>query len=154
MTIVYKDYHLQIGKTPLILIKEILSAQWIFILTGGILVVIVSMFLTHRFAGPMYRFEKSLEEMLKGHFDFVVHLRQKDEGKDIARMMNQLIDMVSLNFKEMRQLNSEIQNTLTGVSQSVRQGENEKGLEDLNKAGALVRKLDEILHNFKIKNDT
>ncbi|MFA6056485.1 MAG: hypothetical protein WC769_14055, partial [Thermodesulfovibrionales bacterium] len=45
MTIVYDNYKLQIGKTPLILMKEILSAQWIFVVAGGFLVVVLSMFL-------------------------------------------------------------------------------------------------------------
>jgi hypothetical protein len=53
LTIVYKGNNLSLGKTPYILFEAMLRANWILILGGGIIVVIVSVFLTHRFAGPI-----------------------------------------------------------------------------------------------------
>jgi len=154
LTIVYENYNLKIGKTPLILLKEILRTHWIFIITAGLGVVVVSMFLTHRFAGPMYRFEKSFEEMIKGNFNFQVRLREKDEGKELAEMMNQFISMISLNVKEMRHLIDEINRNLTDASTSVSKIEQGKEAAiKLDKANALTRRLRDILYTFKIKND-
>ncbi len=154
LTIVYENYNLKIGKTPLILLKEILRTHWIFIVTVGLSVVVVSMFLTHRFAGPMYRFEKSFEEMIKGNFNFQVWLRKKDEGKELAEMMNQFISMISLNVKEMRHLIDEINRNLTDASTSVSKIEQGKEAAiELDKANALTRRLRDILYTFKIKND-
>lgn len=154
LTIIYENYHLQIGKTPLVLLKETLLAYWIFIVSGGLTIVIVSMFLTHRFAGPIYRFEKSLEEMIRGNFNFEIRLRKKDENKQIAQMMNQLINMLSSNFKEMRHLTDEIDSKLTDVSKSVKQIEGGKeATVEIDKANALAKRLREILYSFKIKNN-
>ncbi len=154
LTIVYENYNLKIGKTPLILLKEILRTHWIFIVTVGLSVVVVSMFLTHRFAGPMYRFEKSFEEMIKGNFNFQVWLRKKDEGKELAEMMNQFISMISLNVKEMRHLIDEINRNLTDASTSVSKIEQGKEAAiELDKANALTRRLRDIVYTFKIKND-
>jgi len=69
LSVTYKDYNLQVGRTPVVLLKEIVKTNWIFIVAGGFLVVIASMFLTHRVAGPLFRFEKTLEEMQKGNFN-------------------------------------------------------------------------------------
>jgi methyl-accepting chemotaxis protein len=88
LSIVYDNYHLQLGVTPGILFKKILSTQWLFIVFGGGLVVIVTLFLTHRIAGPFYRFEKSLDEMIEGDISNKIILRQKDEGKDLAQKIN------------------------------------------------------------------
>ncbi len=154
LTIVYENYNLQIGKTPLILFKELLSTNWIFIVTAGLGVVVISMFLTHRFAGPMYRFEKSVEEMIKGNFNFQIRLRKKDEGKELAEMMNQLISMVSLNIKEMRQLTDEINRNLTDAAASVSKIEQGKEAAiELDKANASTKRIRDILYTFKIKND-
>jgi signal transduction histidine kinase len=154
LTIIYENYNLRIGKTPLILIKEILSAHWIFIFSGGLIVVVIAMFLTHRFAGPMYRFEKSLEEMIKGNFNFSIRLRSGDEVKELADMMNQLLDMLSLNFKEMRHLADEIDKKLTDVTKSFNQTEGDKEIvSTLDNANDMIKKLREILYRFKIKND-
>jgi len=155
LTVVYEDYTLRIGQTPLILLKEILSADWIFIVTAGLSVVIVSMFLTHRFAGPMYRFEKSVEEMLRGNFDFQIRLRKKDEGKELAAMMNQLISTISSNFREMRQLTDTIELKLKDASESVRHIEQGKEASlSLTKAIDLTGRLRTILHAHNIKNDS
>ena len=154
MTIVYDNYKLQIGKTPLILMKEILSAQWIFIVAGGFLVVILSMFLTHRFAGPIFRFEKSIEEMTKGNLNFLIYLRAKDEGKELAEKINILIDMLSSNIKEMRRLSEEVNNKLTDANNSLK--DNKEGKEtalDIEIAGDLNRRLHEILQKYTVRDD-
>jgi methyl-accepting chemotaxis protein len=154
MTIVYDNYNLRIGKTPLMLVKEILSAQWIFIVAGGFMVVILSMFLTHRFAGPIFRFEKSIEEMTKGNLNFRVYLRAKDEGKELAEKINILIDMLSSNIKEMRRLSEEVSNKLTDANNSLKG--NKEGKEivpDIEIAGNLNRRLHEMLQKYTVKDD-
>jgi methyl-accepting chemotaxis protein len=155
LTVVYEDYNLRIGKTPFILIREILSADWIFIVTAGLSVVVISMFLTHRFAGPMYRFEKSVEEMLRGNFNFEIRLRKKDEGKELAAMMNQLIRTISSNIREMRDLTEAIELKLKDASESIGQVEQAKETSlALTGARDLTARLRGILHAHKIKNDS
>ena len=154
LTIVYEDYNLRIGKTPLVLIREILSAGWIFIVTAGLSVVIISMFLTHRFAGPIFRFEKSVEEMLRGNFDFEIRLRKKDEGKELAAMINRLINMISSNLREMRDLTDAIDLKVKNASVPVGEtGQVGKAALELAEARDLAARLRTILHAYKIKND-
>ena len=155
LTIVYEDYNLRIGKTPLVLIREILSADWIFIVTAGLSVVIISMFLTHRFAGPIFRFEKSVEEMLRGNFDFEIRLRKKDEGKELAAMINRLINMISSNLREMRDLTDAIDLKVKNASVPVGEtGQVGKAALELAEARDLAARLRTILHAYKIKNDS
>jgi len=154
MTIVYENYKLRIGKTPLMLMKEILSAQWIFIVAGGFMVVILSMFLTHRFAGPIFRFEKSIEEMTKGNLNFRIYLRAKDEGKELAEKINILIDMLSSDLKEMRRLSEEVNNKLTDADNSLKENKEDKETAlNIEIAGDLNRRLHEILRKYTVKDD-
>jgi methyl-accepting chemotaxis protein len=150
LTIVYKNDTLQLGKTPLILFREILGAHWIFVATGGVLVVIASMFLSHRVAGPLYRFEKSLEEMNSGNFDFKIRLRSKDEGKELAGMLNDLNSMLSSQLGEMRSLAEGMDSHLAEISAEL--AGSTRG-EDLEKTIALNNKLRDILNTFKLKHD-
>lgn len=150
LTIVYKNDTLQLGKTPLVLFKEILGAHWIFLVTGGLLVVVASMFLTHRVAGPIYRFEKSLEEMNRGNFALDIRLRSKDEGKEVARMLNELNTMLSHNLGEIRELAEGISAHLAQVRGAKA---NTPAGEDLDKAIVQNEKLRDILNAFKLKHD-
>jgi len=52
------------------------------------MVVLVTLVLTHRVAGPFYRFEKTLDEMMNGDISKKIILRKKDEGKELAQKMN------------------------------------------------------------------
>ncbi len=155
LTVVYEDYNLQIGKTPLVLFKEILGSHWIFIVTAGFSVVILSMFLTHRFAGPIYRFEKSVEEMIKGNFNFEIRIRKKDEGKELAYLMNQLLNNVSSKIKELRIVSADIKSQISDVSNVInRKEECKEMLSNLQKIQDSQKKLVEILYSFQIKNDS
>ncbi|WP_457578091.1 methyl-accepting chemotaxis protein [Desulfomarina sp.] len=88
LTISYTNSDLQLGRTPFMLLKSILTAHWIFIVLGAIFITIAAMLITHRIAGPLFRFEKTLAKMLNRDLSDVIHLRYRDEGKELARQIN------------------------------------------------------------------
>jgi methyl-accepting chemotaxis protein len=108
LTIIYDNYNLQLGLTPGILFKRILSAQWLFIILGGGLVVIVTLFLTHRIAGPFFRFEKALDGMIEGDISNKIILRRKDEGKELAQKINAFNYILGDKLSLMESFNSNI----------------------------------------------
>ena len=95
LSIVYENYHLELGITPDILLKKFFSAQWFFIIIGGGAIIIITLILSHRVAGPFYRFEITLDEMINGDLSQTIYLRQKDEGKELAAKINQFNSKLS-----------------------------------------------------------
>ncbi|MEW6116912.1 MAG: methyl-accepting chemotaxis protein [Nitrospirota bacterium] len=152
MTIVYKDHSLHLGKTPSVLLREILRAHWIFIIIGGIAVSIISVFLTHRFAGPIYRFERSLDEMIRGNLNFEIRLRKHDSGKELASLMNRFIAILASHIAHMRQTSDALRDTLTALAASPAGG-TESG-ELLGRALELNSRLQTTLRSYTIKGDT
>ncbi|MCF8028664.1 MAG: methyl-accepting chemotaxis protein [Desulfobacteraceae bacterium] len=126
ISIVYEDYHLKLGTTPGILMDRIFSAQWFFIVVCGMAVILITLFLTHRVAGPFYRFEKSLDTMLEKDISGNIHLRKKDEGKGVAERLNRFNTMLATHLsaveaanKEIRQLAEEQNNPDPEVLESI-----------------------------------
>lgn len=115
LSISYDNYNLQVGATPLILMKKILAADWLFIVSGGLFVVILSIFLTHRVAGPMHRLEKNLDQMRKGILPGAIVLRKKDDGKELADKINQFNMMLKDRLLAMRGLNKEMEANLAAL---------------------------------------
>lgn len=75
------------AKTLLILHKSIWPALGIVILImSG-----VSILITHKVAGPVYRFKQTLAEISKGNLDITIKLREKDDLKDLAEEFNNVI---------------------------------------------------------------
>ncbi|MEE4364566.1 MAG: methyl-accepting chemotaxis protein [Desulfotignum sp.] len=108
LSITYDNYHLQLGVTPGILFKKILSTQWVFIVLGGIIVVFVTLMLTHRLAGPFFRFERTLDAMLSKDLSDKLFLRKKDQGKTLAKKLNNFNHMLGNNLTDMQRYNEKI----------------------------------------------
>lgn len=149
LTIEYKDSSIHVGQTPLVLFKEMLKAYWIFLFAGGFLVAVYTVFLTHRFAGPAFRFERTLEEMINGDFSLDVRVRRKDELKGIEVMINRLNRMLSKNMGEMKGLAADVEEALSGLSSEAR---HPKAAEGLERASASNKRLIEILNGFKLRD--
>ena len=150
LTMVYQDHNLHLGKTPVVLLKELLRAHWIFIVTGGFLVVLASVFLTHRFAGPLYRFERSIEEMTRGNFNFEIRLRSRDEAKELAEMLNGFNTEISSRLREARELTDTMGSHLDAAQSAAATADSKEALE---RARALHRTLRDVLHRFILKHD-
>jgi methyl-accepting chemotaxis protein len=116
LTIVYQDNDLQIGQTPFMLIKQLLTANWIAIVVGGAFVVVGAMFITHRMAGPMFRLERAVDNMTSGQLNDVIFLREKDEGKELAAKLNQFNRGLSEDIGEIRKLSQNIEDLLAQYS--------------------------------------
>jgi methyl-accepting chemotaxis protein len=125
LAIVRNGNNLSLGNTPVDLFVAMLSANWILILSGGIVVVIGSIFLTHRIAGPIHRFERTIDGMALGNLDFRLKLRKHDECKDVAEAINRLKNTLASNIDSMKQLSDAIDNDLKRASASVPGGNNE-----------------------------
>jgi len=112
LSISYDDYHLQLGITPTILFKKILSTQWLSIVFGGGFVVIITLFLTHRVAGPFFRFKRSFTEMIQGDISQKIILRPKDEGRELAGQINEFNLILSQKLSLIEAANSHIESSV------------------------------------------
>jgi len=56
------------------------------------LIFIMGLFFSHRIAGPVYRIEKTLREIIKGDLSLRIKLRDGDELIDLADMINSLTE--------------------------------------------------------------
>ena len=56
----------------------------------SIATIIVTLFISHRLAGPLFRFEKELKEIGNGDLTTVITLRKKDQIKSLADDLNRM----------------------------------------------------------------
>lgn len=76
-----------------------------------------SYFYSHRIIGPIFRIEYSLDLLLSGEMDFMIHLRKKDEFPFLAGKMNELIDYLRRNIEEVRSSYRLIRESVTKIAQ-------------------------------------
>ncbi len=79
--------------------KQMLTTNWSLIILCGGFVVVVSLLLSHRIAGPLFRFESTLDNMKEGNLNNTIYLRDKDEGKELARKINEFNVQLAKSFR-------------------------------------------------------
>lgn len=77
------------------ILYSVLGAHWLYLLIGAVITGFTAIMLTHRVAGPLFRFEKALEVMKRGDFSDTIVLRERDEGKDLAKKINEFNQIIS-----------------------------------------------------------
>ncbi len=59
-----------------------------------LLVIIISAIVSHKMAGPVYRFEQTCKAIAKGDFSQRVHLRKGDQLIELQDEFNKMMDVV------------------------------------------------------------
>lgn len=124
----------------------------------GISIVIVlfgavSIFITHKIAGPLYRLKKSLSQVTEGNLNVVVKLRKWDDLQDLAEHVNILIE-------ELRTFVTTLRNDYNLLSEYILELEHkieikmlteESGREIINKVQESRKNIENALKKFKIQ---
>ena len=99
------EYFLQIATqphTPLSIDKIKGIEKQVLVLLGVLQLVflaitfILSIFLSHRIAGPLYRLKKSTEEVSRGNFDQRIAFRKNDHFIELQDTFNEMIQHLSV----------------------------------------------------------
>ena len=80
--------NLQSATGPVALFGQILVTYWFYIFVGSMLLILIATLFTHRFSGPLSRFEMSLDRMINNNIGFEIKLRKNDENKTLANKFN------------------------------------------------------------------
>ncbi len=66
-----------------------------------------TIFISHKIAGPFFRFSKAFNEMEKGDYRTRVYLRKRDEGHPVAQEFNEAIEKTDHLFSDLKRLSRE-----------------------------------------------
>lgn len=94
---------------PIVFLSTIIENRWLYVIFGGGMLVLLSTLFTHRFAGPLYRFEMSLDQMAKKDFSFTIRLRKNDECRQLAEKFNLLNRNMSGSIKSLGHLADDLE---------------------------------------------
>jgi len=83
--------HLRIADTWHKLGRSIIVGNAVSALFSGISVVVVVLYLSHRIAGPMYRFQRIFRRIAAGDLAVPTHLREHDQMKVLAAALEDML---------------------------------------------------------------
>lgn len=101
---------------PVVLVAELIS---IFI------VAVISLFVSHRIAGPVYRFERVCEAVAQGKLDFQIRLREKDEFKELAEAFNRMLTSLKEKIVNFEDIYKQLTETVPPVDEAKKETKKE-----------------------------
>ena len=118
MTISYENSDLKMGSTPVMMAKSFLAANWITLVFGGGFLVWLAIRFTHRVAGPIYRIELELDQMIEGDLRGRINLRPHDDIKEMASRVNTFKDLLERRIKRVNDITQEMEKSAHDSAQS------------------------------------
>lgn len=104
------------------------TADYIFpgLISGGLLVAVITALLativvilmTHRIAGPMYRFEKYIKEVGSGKLYSDLKIRKKDQFQNMVEALNKMTDDLKLGLVKVNDVSGKLDKLIGELSDS------------------------------------
>jgi len=126
LTSSFHQSRLTIGSTALAILPAAIYTNLITLGLITLATIVVTLFISHRIAGPMFRFEKELKAIGEGDLTKDIRLRKKDQITDLVDSLNKMI--ASLHEKVFA-IQSDVEHLLESAS---KQNAPEVLMEELN----------------------
>ncbi len=90
---IFKALIFELSGEKITLIHRLISIRMLmWFLPTVFSIVIISVFLSHQIAGPIFVFQRTIKEISEGKSPRKIHLRDNDRLKDFADDLNRLVD--------------------------------------------------------------
>ncbi|MGA1876312.1 MAG: hypothetical protein ACMUIA_11960 [bacterium] len=86
----YGEAHSKLKKTGEILLPNVLLGNIIAVVVIGAASVVITLLISHKVAGPLYRFEKNTEQIAQGDLTVITKLRQSDQIQGLAGSLTKM----------------------------------------------------------------
>jgi len=115
------------------------SVGW-FVVVMVIFVFVRAVLLSHRIAGPAFRFEKTAEFIANGNLTVKIKLRKNDELHQLAGYFNSMVDRLRFFVEKDRKLSGEITNIINSLASLI----DKKDLSSNESIQEIMKRLEEI----------
>ncbi len=109
LTSSFENSRLVIKNTGFAILPSIILTNLITLGIICIAAIIVTLFISHKLAGPMFRFEKDLDKIKQGDLNVNVCLRKKDQFFEMATALNNMTQGIN---KKISKVNQRLDETL------------------------------------------
>jgi len=119
----------------------LIQTVFIVMIIVSMATVIVTLFVSHKIAGPLFRLKKTMQALQEGNFSSDFHIRDLDQLQELADVVNSMIKKVRDGLNGLKTGFLSLKEKLDSISeQEVSQnkqkalGESKKILEEINKS--------------------
>jgi methyl-accepting chemotaxis protein len=91
----YYSAHFAIKSTGEVLLPTLLALSAVFIVVLGAAAVLITLYVSHHIAGPLYAIRRYLENISRGELDFKPQLRLHDQTTPLAESLSHALETLN-----------------------------------------------------------
>ncbi len=111
---------------------------------------ILSFFITHKFAGPLYRIEQILRKTKDGDIPISVRIRRSDDLQEFVQLLDATFKTIASTLLAIKEQQALAAKEIATLQLKIRAGSNGEILQALEGIGRNHREVENILANFKL----
>ncbi|MFA5146600.1 MAG: methyl-accepting chemotaxis protein [Candidatus Omnitrophota bacterium] len=115
VTTTFDDSRLTIKSTADFILPAVLLASAVVIIVIGLATIVMTLFTSHRIAGPLYRMEKDVGHVALGNFNKRFSLRHGDEIKPLAESLDAMVSMLRVEINTIKDLVRELNSDAAAI---------------------------------------
>jgi methyl-accepting chemotaxis protein len=112
VTTAFVNSKLTIKSTADFIMPAVLLASAVVVVFIGIAAIGITLFTSHRIAGPLYRIEKDLNDISAGRLNIVFQLRTNDEIKPIVASLNEMVNSLKEKIVRIKKSVAELESSV------------------------------------------
>jgi methyl-accepting chemotaxis protein len=102
LTSSFVNSRLVIQTTSLAILPSVIYTFLITLLVVGIIVTLITLVVSHKIAGPMYRFEADIKRITNGDLKNRIHIRKGDQFQEMATILNTMVEKLNSDISGIR----------------------------------------------------
>jgi methyl-accepting chemotaxis protein len=114
---------------------------------------LISIFITHKIAGPVFRLKKCLTEITQGNLDIKIRLRKGDDLKDLAEHINILVEELRSSITTLKNDYDVLSDYIAELERKIetRELSEESGRQLITKLQNSRKNIESVLEKFKFQ---
>jgi len=115
VTTTFENSRLVMKTTADFILPAVCLSTFVFIIFVGLATVAITLFTSHKIAGPLYRMEKDIEEVSGGNLKKRFNLREHDEIKRLAASLDKMTETLRSDINELKECVTELESSAPGA---------------------------------------
>ena len=112
VTTTFENSRLTIKSTADYILPAVFLSSAIVILSIGLATIVITLFASHKIAGPLYRIEEDIKEVAEGNLTKKFNLRESDELKALAESLDDMAGGLKEKIEKIKHSVNELEPTL------------------------------------------
>lgn len=139
----------RVERTANFFFGQLIVLNLLIVAVVGVAGIVVFLFITNKIAGPLYRFEKSLEEVGKGNLTHRFNLRKADQLEEISVSINAFISRMDTAMGELKAVTGKTGEIMARLDEAVSAADREKTERLVGELSREVDRLNKTMEFFR-----